>query len=143
MIGTATHQVDRGVGLVGEAGAALSRIATQIGEIDRVVSEIALGAREQSQTLGEVNAAIGSIDMATQQNAALAEQSTAASHQLSATAEQLMQLMRRFKTGTGAPAPAANEQPARPAPVPARRASSPAVVGNLALKPAEEAWTEF
>ena len=82
LISTSTAQVDHGVKLVAETGSSLERIGTQGAEINAVISQIALGAKEQAKAIAEVNSAIHQMDQVTQQNAAMAEQSTAATHSL-------------------------------------------------------------
>ena len=92
-------QVKQGVALVGETGKALERILTQITEINGIVNGIAASAQEQASGLATVNAAINQMDKATQQNAAMVEESTAASHALASETEELSQLVRRFDIG--------------------------------------------
>ena len=92
-------QVKQGVALVGETGKALERILTQITEITGIVNGIAASAQEQASGLATVNAAINQMDKATQQNAAMVEESTAASHALASETEELSQLVRRFDIG--------------------------------------------
>jgi methyl-accepting chemotaxis protein len=102
LISTSSKQVDRGVGLVAETGRSLSRIVVQVVEIEGVVTEIAASAQEQASGLAQVNIAVNQMDQVTQQNAAMVEQSTAASHSLSKEAEELLQLTGRFQLGAGA-----------------------------------------
>ncbi len=97
LIGTSAAQVASGVGLVGETGRALERIATQVAEINVVVTAIAASAQEQASGLGEVNTAINQMDQVTQQNAAMVEESTAASHALMSEAADLFDLIERFR----------------------------------------------
>ena len=85
--------------LVGETGEALQRILSQVNDINRVVEEIAVGAKEQSRGLDEVNVAIGHMDHVTQQNAAVAEESTAASRTMSDETERLAALVGQFQVG--------------------------------------------
>ena len=107
LIHTSTGQVGSGVKLVGEAGQALGRIMAQVGEVSGVVAGIASSAREQASGLAEVNTAVNQMDQVTQQNAAMVEQSTAASHALAQEAEELARLAQRFQVGGDAPAPRA------------------------------------
>jgi len=102
LIGASSQQVDQGVNLVGRTGEALRRIVTQVEEIDTLVSEIASAAHEQSAGLAQVNAAIGEMDRTTQQNAAMVEQSTAATHSLDAETAELARRLSRFRLGSGA-----------------------------------------
>jgi len=99
LISASTLHVESGVKLVGEAGRALSAIGERVTEISGLVSEISASAQEQSTALGEVNTAINQMDQVTQQNAAMVEESTAASHSLSHEAQELMALIARFKSG--------------------------------------------
>jgi len=99
LITASTDQVDAGVDLVGKTGEALARIVAQVGQINGVVAEIAASAQEQATGLEQVNVAVTQMDQATQQNAAMVEQSTAASHALSREADNLTQLMGQFSVG--------------------------------------------
>jgi len=97
LISTSTGQVSQGVALVAETGQSLQRIVDQVTEINRVVAEIAASAKEQAVAVVSVNQSIGDMDKATQQNAAMAEESTAASHNLSDEARCLAALIAEFE----------------------------------------------
>jgi methyl-accepting chemotaxis protein len=97
LISASTTQVASGVNLVGETGEALDRIAAQVAEINGIVAEIAASASEQATGLAEVNTAVNQMDQVTQQNAAMVEQTTAASHALAHQAEELARLIGRFQ----------------------------------------------
>jgi methyl-accepting chemotaxis protein len=112
LISNSTEQVKDGVDLVGRTGEALRRIVGQVAEISDVVAEIAASANEQATGLAQVNTAVNQMDQVTQQNAAMVEQSTAASHALAQEAQQLAGLVSRFQLGAGR----AEAPPARPAP---------------------------
>ena len=85
--------------MVGQTGEALQRIVVQVAEIDSLVSEIAAGAQEQSTGLHEVNTAVNDMDRVTQQNAAMVEETTAASHTLAHEARLLAESVARFDIG--------------------------------------------
>ena len=89
LISASSAQVDGGVKLVDETGKSLERITLQVAQINSIVSAIASDADRQSSGIGEVNVAIGQMDQMTQQNAAMAEQLTAATRSLSLEANQL------------------------------------------------------
>lgn len=93
------QQVVKGAALVAETGRKIASILAQISRIDGVVGNVAASVQEQSTGLGEVNAAINSIDRITQQNAAVAAEASAASHALADEAEMLMQAMGHFDLG--------------------------------------------
>ena len=97
LISASGAAVGSGVKLVAETGAALERILAQVSEINRDVADIASGVHEQATGLGAVNEAINEMDRSTQKNAAMAEQSTAASLGLFQQAEQLGALVDQFR----------------------------------------------
>jgi len=97
LISASSEQVGTGVKLVGEAGRSLSQIVAQVAEITGVIGEIAAAAQEQALGLDQVNLAFSQMDQVTQQNAAMVEQSTAASHALAQESRELSRLMGQFK----------------------------------------------
>jgi methyl-accepting chemotaxis protein len=90
-------EVESGVKLVLDTGQALKTISGQIADINQHMNAIATSAKEQSTGLAEVNVAINSMDQTTQQNAAMVEQSTAASASLALEAAKLRDLVSQFK----------------------------------------------
>lgn len=99
LISSSGRQVDQGVTFVGDAGRALERIAGQVAEISNLVTEIAASAREQASGLQDVNSAVNRMDQTTQQNAAMVEESTAASQALAQATTELTRLVGCFKVG--------------------------------------------
>ncbi len=97
LISASSAHVGQGVELVGQTGQALERIFVQVSEINGVVAEIAASAQEQATALDQVNTAVNQMDQVTQQNAAMVEESTAASHALAEETEQLARLIGRFE----------------------------------------------
>lgn len=65
------------------------------------ISDIAVGAKEQYSNLAEVTNSVARMDTVTQQNAAMAEETTAAATSLAANGRELRQLIAKFDTGTG------------------------------------------
>ena len=99
LISASGEQVGSGVRLVGLTGEALTRIVGHVDQMSGLMAEIASAAQEQATGLGQVNSAVNQMDKVTQQNAAMVEQSTAASHSLAGEAEELTRLVKQFKTG--------------------------------------------
>ncbi len=97
LIGASSDHVKRGVLLVGQTGETLQRIFERVAGVNALVGEIAASAREQSTALVEVNTAINQMDQVTQQNAAMVEETTAASHALAQQANGLAALIARFR----------------------------------------------
>jgi methyl-accepting chemotaxis protein len=147
LISTSTRQVGDGAQLVGKTGEALQRMVARVGEISILISEIAASSREQSLGLAQVNTAVNEMDKVTQQNAAMVEQSTAASHALLSESEALGESVRIFRTSH---APAASRSPsrpaARPAPAPQMRATGGRGASALRKPQAQQGadeWEEF
>ena len=141
LISASSQQVERGVSLVGETGQVLERIVSQVAEINGVVAEIAASAQEQASGLAQVNTAVNDMDQVTQQNAAMVEESTAASHALSGEAEAMAQEISKFELGD----PPSRQAPHRAAP---RRAAREPVrmlktAGGGGAATAQDNWTEF
>ncbi|MCQ4635074.1 MCP four helix bundle domain-containing protein [Shinella sp. CPCC 100929] len=129
LIRNSEAEVRNGVKLVSETGEALQSIGGFVATINQHMEAIAVSAREQSVGLSEINTAVNQMDQTTQQNAAMVEETNAASATLVAQAEKLRRLIGRFTLG----------QPARQAqPAPQAR---PRFAGNTALK--VESWEEF
>ncbi|MGV3552786.1 methyl-accepting chemotaxis protein [Rhizobium sp.] len=101
-IARSSGQVDHGVKLVGEAGEALKRISEQVKAATEIVGKIAHSAAEQDTTLRSITSSINQLDAATQQNAAMAQQSTAAAEALARDTDELVDLIRAFQIGSGA-----------------------------------------
>ncbi len=100
LISASGQHVKRGVDLVGQAGETLGQIFESVSNISNHVSEIAVSANEQSSGLAEINTAVNQLDQVTQQNAAMFEETTAASHALTQEAETLSDTMSKFQIGS-------------------------------------------
>jgi methyl-accepting chemotaxis protein len=90
-------KVRQGVQLVEETGKTLERIVSQIVSVSDVVGHIAASAKEQSTGLEQINTAVNDMDTVTQQNSAMVQETTVASRSLAQQAEELVQLLNRFK----------------------------------------------
>jgi methyl-accepting chemotaxis protein len=153
LISSSSHQVETGVKLVGEAGSSLRQIVERVAEMSGLVSEIAASAQEQSTALTEVNTAINQMDQVTQQNAAMVEQSTAASHSLNQEAEALLGLLSHFKSGAEPEAaaphklvrgkPSAPNRPGAQGVLEQRRRVAQFAAAGGAPRASEQDWEEF
>ncbi len=137
LISASTDQVSSGVLLVGQTGEALQRIVAQVAEIDGLVTRIASAAGEQATGLSEVNSAVNQMDQVVQQNAAMVEEATAATHGLRKEAETLSGYVGRFRTSAG-PAPRRAARDIRP-----RMAASGGGRASVQAPAASEGWEEF
>jgi methyl-accepting chemotaxis protein len=158
LISTSSQQVGRGVKLVNETGDLLHRIVGHVAEVYTAITEIAASAKEQASGLHEVNVAVNQMDQVTQQNAAMVEQSTAATHSLSQETAELLRLTGHFQINavqSGLVA-SASAQPLHRSTKPGSRPTKAAALklvtrsgGAAVRKPAlipesaGESWTEF
>jgi len=155
LISASSSQVKDGVVLVRQSGEALTGIAGRIEEITTLMSEIRASTQEQAVGLAEVNTAVNQMDQVTQQNAAMVEQSTAASLSLSREAAELAELVGRFETSQVAAAPspihkapiqqmkARVESFARVHAAPARARMAAGGGGRAAAAAIQSDWEEF
>ncbi|KQR77684.1 methyl-accepting chemotaxis protein [Rhizobium sp. Leaf341] len=158
LIRISSVEVQGGVKLVSETGEALKTIEGYIVTINQHMDAIATSAREQSVGLSEVNTAVNQMDQVTQQNAAMVEESNAASATLAGEAERLRDLISRFQFGDIKRAAARTTTPVaagaghRPAASPARKMNAQiarAYSGNAGARiaasgnTAVQTWEDF
>jgi len=153
LIHNSSTEVSSGVDLVRRASEALRTIGGFITDMNTHMDAIAVSAKEQSTGLSEVNQAVNSMDQTTQQNAAMVEESNAASSELAGEAGKLRELISQFKVDGAATAQSAAlhataqtmaraVQPASRQPA-AKAAAQPQMrsQGNAAV--AQDSWEEF
>ena len=99
LVSASDGHVGRGVSLVGQTGEVLAGMLTKIADINAVVRDIAASAQEQAGALREVSTAVSQMDQVTQQNAAMVEETTAASRSLASETSTLAELIERFELG--------------------------------------------
>ena len=97
LIEDSVTQVASGSRQVQEAGATMAQVVDSIRQVNTVVAEISSASQEQSTGIAEVGTAITHMDQATQQNAALVEEATAAAQSLQQQAHSLADVVAGFK----------------------------------------------
>lgn len=105
LVARSSTEVRTGVQLVTATRDQLSHIVTDVLKISELVRAIATAANEQSTGIQEINAAIGQMDQMTQQNAAMVEETNAASHTLAQDSGSLTALMGQFRISEVSAAP--------------------------------------
>ncbi len=115
LIESSVDQIAAGNALVREAGGTMERVVGRIQRVNSIVAEIDLACKEQRTGITEIGNAVGLMDTATQQNAALVEQAAAAAQTLQDQAAHLAQLVQGFKLEADAAerAPLAHAAPLR------------------------------
>ncbi|MBB5043470.1 methyl-accepting chemotaxis protein [Shinella fusca] len=96
LINASAGEVKGGVSLVLSTGDVLSEIKDLVNRVNDHVVSITRAAQEQSAALGEINTAVNQMDQMTQQNAAMVEETTAASQMLAGEAAQLQTALSQF-----------------------------------------------
>lgn len=96
LIESSQSQVKSGVTVVGETGESLSGIISRVEEIDAIVRQIAMQAKEQSVGLDEVSTAVLQIDQITQQNSAMTELTSQKTQVLNEQASHMKAEMSQF-----------------------------------------------
>jgi methyl-accepting chemotaxis protein len=141
LIVNSNEQVADGVRFVRHTGEALNRIVAAAGQVSSTVVEISQATAEQAGGIEEMSQAVAHMDEATQQNAALAEQSAGSANSLAAQIEALRNLVAFFHTGEvqgrAMPAASAFAAPTRQAAAPA----APRQAASAAPKPYRHAET--
>ncbi|MBK9440263.1 MAG: MCP four helix bundle domain-containing protein [Comamonadaceae bacterium] len=97
LIETSVGKVAAGSSLVDRAGRSMHDIVSSVQRVTEVISRITAASAEQNREIQDINSSIHALDQMTQQNAALVEQSAAASENLKAQAERLAQVVNVFK----------------------------------------------
>ena len=121
LISASVERVEHGTALVDRAGTTMQEVVASIRRVTDIMGEISAASVEQSAGVSQVGDAVTSMDQATQQNAALVEESSAAAESLKVQAQQLVNAVAVFKLSSHDARPAA----AAPAPV-----AAPAVVAE-------------
>lgn len=126
LINASVTKVDAGSRLVGEAGASMQDIVTQVKRVADLIEEISSTAMEQTTGIDQINQAISQLDSVTQQNAALVEEAAAAADSMSREAGRLVEVVSVFKLAAG-------EEGGRFTAPGAKRSSTPRTPAKIAL----------
>ncbi len=97
MIENSIKKVELGTSLANQTAAALTKIVDGVGKVTDLAAEIAVASTEQARAITDVNEGVSQVDSVTQTNTASAEESSAASQQLSQQAGELKTRLGRFQ----------------------------------------------
>jgi methyl-accepting chemotaxis protein-1 (serine sensor receptor) len=97
LISASVERVEHGTALVDRAGTTMTEIVASISRVTDIMGEISAASSEQSSGVGQISQAIAQMDVATQQNAALVEESAAAAESLRDQARQLVEVVAQFR----------------------------------------------
>ena len=99
LVSKSAAEVGEGVAMVTDTGKALDTINSRVTKISNFVTGIVANSKDQAGSLGEISRAVGGMDKLTQENAAMSEEATAASHSLARASETLVNLVGQFRAG--------------------------------------------
>jgi methyl-accepting chemotaxis protein len=97
LIRNSSVEVKSGVNLVRDTGEVLKTIERYVVKINQHMDAIATSSREQAVGLAEVNTAVNQMDQVTQRNAAMVEETNAASAALASESRKLHELISQFR----------------------------------------------
>jgi methyl-accepting chemotaxis protein len=97
LIGASVDKVESGAKLVADAGRTMQEIVSSVQRVTDIIGEITAASSEQSDGIGQINGSVAQLDQATQQNAALVEQSAAAAESLKDQTARLSQAVSVFR----------------------------------------------
>ena len=96
-LGVTQTEIGTAAGSVGRMDGSLASIAERVAEVHARLAMIATESRAQAQDIGQIDQAISVIDGASQQNAAMVEQTSAAVRSLTQEVERLVARTLRFR----------------------------------------------
>jgi methyl-accepting chemotaxis protein len=97
LIGNSAEQVEAGTALVAQAGHIIQEMVQSVTDVSTIVGEIAVATNEQSGRIGSISHAVTQLDDTLQQNAAMVEESAAASENLKEQARNLTHIVSTFR----------------------------------------------
>jgi methyl-accepting chemotaxis protein-1 (serine sensor receptor) len=93
-------RVEQGSALAAQAGETMDEVVGSIRRVTDIMGEISAASHEQSSGVAQVGEAVTQMDQATQQNAALVEEMSAAASSLRSQAQELVRTVGVFKLDT-------------------------------------------
>lgn len=97
LIGASVAKADEGARLVARAGTTMDDIVDSVQQVTTIIRTLSSQASGQSSSIAQISESVGQVDLVTQQNSALVEESAAASESLRDQADALTQAVSRFR----------------------------------------------
>lgn len=101
LIGNSVDGVNRAAGLVDGAGQAMQQLVNAVQQVSDIVTQVSHATSSQMRDMQQVYASVAELDGMTQQNAALVEQSAAATASLHEQVTLMEGLVKRFALPAG------------------------------------------
>jgi methyl-accepting chemotaxis protein len=90
-------RVDEGTKIAGSTSEALSAIVTNVNEVAKIITDIAISSKEQSESINQITLGLSQITKVVQNNSATSEETASASQELSSQSEIMRNLVSVFK----------------------------------------------
>ncbi|BCH23172.1 methyl-accepting chemotaxis protein [Mesorhizobium sp. L-8-3] len=139
LVSSSSGEVRSGVQLVAETGTAIERLAARVGDVGSMVTTVARGASDQATSLRGVDTALNALAAANQENAAAADQFTAAGRSLARQARMLAVLAGHLREEAAAPL----QDNLRPRGAMPGRTGAAALAFEEAPRRARDGWQAF
>ena len=136
LISASVERVEQGTALVDQAGVTMTEVVSSIKRVTDLMGEISAASNEQALGVAQVGEAVTLLDQTTQQNAALVEQSAAAADSLKAQAQELVNAVAVFKSGSAIarPVPLVKKIGGAPKSRPSIRVTRPALSAPVSVR---------
>ncbi len=99
LITESSREVQNGAANVDRTGEALKAISGSVFEVSEHIVQIADSAKRQAEEIAEINGAVENLESSTQNNAAMAQEMSAASKEMRSEADSLTDAISAFSTG--------------------------------------------
>jgi len=97
LINDTVSKVQNSTGRTYKSGEALKNIIDSVKTVEEYISKIEASSNEQKEGMEQIASAISNLDIMTQHNASLVEETASASEEMSGQAQELMKMMTQFK----------------------------------------------
>ena len=97
LIAASVRGVERGSTLVGQAGERVASTVQRVDEVMELISEIKDAGQEQARGIAQIGEAVRQLDVATQKNAALVDDSSSASTGMKNQVRRLLEVVHQFR----------------------------------------------
>lgn len=97
LVDTSVSRIGTGAKLAKTTGSTMQEILQHVEKVSEVMTQIARGAKEQSKGVDQISTTLSELDTATQENASLVEQTSAAANTANHQALELTELITHFR----------------------------------------------
>jgi len=111
LVDAAADKRERGSQLAQQAGATMQQVVASVTAVSGLVADIARASQDQSDGIAQVSAGVAEMERVVQQNAAMVEEAASATDAMQERAQQLLEMVSRFRLARAAELAGAHEAP--------------------------------